>query len=98
MLNPGELSILEQACRTSDELARLEAAVRALPELTTTGSTGQIKPHPLLAEARAHRLLLERLVGALALPDEGEEQGFASGPEARSEGGSWPVAGEAHRA
>jgi hypothetical protein len=79
VLNPGELSMLEQACRTSDELARLEAAVRALPELTTTGSTGQIKPHPLLAEARAHRLLLERLVGALSLPDQDEESGLRPG-------------------
>src|SRR5512133_3494015 len=79
VLNLGELSMLEQACRTADELDRLEKAVRALPELTTTGSTGQLKPHPLLAEARAHRLLLERLVGALALPTEDEEVGLRPG-------------------
>ena len=79
VLNPGELSMLEQACRTADELDRLEQAVCALPELTTTGSTGQLKPHPLLAEARAHRLLLERLVGALALPTEDEEVGLRPG-------------------
>jgi hypothetical protein len=79
VLNAGERAMLEQACRTSDELARLEAAVRALPELTTPGSAGQIKPHPLLAEARAHRLLLERLVGALALPTEDEEVGLRPG-------------------
>ena len=73
VLNPGELAMLEQACRTADELDRLERAVRALPELTTAGSTGQVKPHPLLAEVRAHRLLLERLTGSLNLPDEDEE-------------------------
>jgi hypothetical protein len=79
VLNAGELSMLEQACRTADELDRLERAVRQLDSLTTTGSAGQIKPHPLLAEARAHRLLLERLVGALALPDEDEESGLRPG-------------------
>src|SRR5512133_1598078 len=76
VLNPGELSMLEQACRTADELDRLERAVRALPELTTTGSTGQLKPHPLLAEVRAHRLLLERLTTALNLPDEDQDVGL----------------------
>jgi hypothetical protein len=79
VLNAGELAMLEQACRTADELDRLEKAVRALPNLITTGSTGQLKPHPLLAEARAHRQLLERLVGALALPDEDEESGLRPG-------------------
>ena len=43
VLTPAELEMLGQACRTSDELDRLERAVRALPELTTTGSTGQLK-------------------------------------------------------
>ena len=46
VLNAGELAMLEQACRTADELDRLEKAVRALPNLITTGSTGQLKPHP----------------------------------------------------
>jgi hypothetical protein len=67
--------MLGQACRTADELDRLEKAVRALPDLVTTGSTGQLKPHPLLAEVRAHRLLLERLTSALNLPDDDQEVG-----------------------
>jgi hypothetical protein len=79
VLNPGEFAMLEQACRTADELDRLERAVRALPDLVTTGSTGQLKPHPLLAEVRAHRLLLERLTTALNLPDEDEESGLRPG-------------------
>ena len=62
--------MLAEACRTTDELDRLERAVRVLPELTTTGSTGQLKPHPLLEEVRRDRTLLERLTTALALPDE----------------------------
>jgi hypothetical protein len=57
VLTPAELEMLGKACRTADELDRLERAVRALPELTVPGSMGQPKPHPLLAEVRAHRLL-----------------------------------------
>jgi hypothetical protein len=79
VLTAAESEMLAQACRTTDELDRLERAVRVLPDLTTTGSTGQLKPHPLLAEVRAHRLLLERLTTALALPDEDEESGMRPG-------------------
>src|SRR5829696_3615095 len=79
MLTPAELEMLGQACRTRDELDRLERAVRALPELTTTGSTGQLRPHPLLAEVRAHRQLLQRLVDSLNLPDEHQEIGLRAG-------------------
>jgi hypothetical protein len=79
VLNPAEVAMLEQACRTVDELDRLERAVRSLPELTATGSTGQLKPHPLLGEVRAHRQLLERITTALSLPDEGEDVGLRPG-------------------
>jgi hypothetical protein len=83
--------MLGQACRTTDELDRLERAVRALHELTTTGSTGQLKPHPLLAEVRAHRLLLERLTTALCLPDEDQEVGLRPGQKhgQRAAEGRW---------
>jgi hypothetical protein len=91
ILTPAELEMLGQACRTSDELDRLEKAVRALPELTTTGSTGQLKPHPLLSEVRAHRLLLERLTTALCLPNEDEEVGLRPGQKhaQRAARGRW---------
>src|SRR5829696_5270684 len=79
VLTPGELAMLVEACRTSDELDRLEREVRALPELTTTGSVGQVKAHPLLGEVRAHRQLLERLAGALNLPDVDQEVGLRAG-------------------
>ena len=79
VLTPAELSMLGEACHTADELDRLERAVRALPDLIVAGSTGQPKAHPLLAEVRAHRLLLERLTGSLNLPDEDEEQGLRPG-------------------
>jgi hypothetical protein len=74
-LTPAELANLAEAARTADELDRLERAVRALPELTTRGSTGQVRPHPLLAEVRSHRQLLERLTTALALPNIDQEAG-----------------------
>jgi hypothetical protein len=83
--------MLGQACRTTDELDRLERAVRVLPELTTTGSTGQLKPHPLLEEVRRHRTLLERLTTALALPDEDQTVGLAWGVTACTEGGESPL-------
>ena len=47
-----------------------------LPELTTTGSMGQPKAHPLLNEVRRHREILNRLCGALALPGNGEVVGM----------------------
>jgi hypothetical protein len=79
VLTAAEVEMLGQACRTCDELDRLEKAVRSLPELTVQGSMGQPKSHPLLAEVRAHRLLLERLTTALCLPDEDQEVGLRPG-------------------
>ena len=73
VLTPAELQMLAEACRTADEVDRLEKAVRALPELVVSGSTGQPKAHPLLEEVRRYRLLLERLTTALNLPDQDEE-------------------------
>jgi hypothetical protein len=75
VLTASELAMLEQAARTADELDRLEQAVRELSDFVVRGSTGQPKPHPLLAEVRAHRQLLERLTTALCLPNVNQEQG-----------------------
>jgi hypothetical protein len=79
VLTAAEVEMLGQACRTADELDRLECAVRQLSDLTVVGSTGQPRAHPLLEEVRRHRLLLERLTGALNLPDEDEEVGLRPG-------------------
>ena len=79
VLTAAEVEMLGQACRTADELDRLERAVRQLSELTVRGSTGQPKAHPLLEEVRRHRVLLERLTGALCLPDDDEEVGLRPG-------------------
>jgi hypothetical protein len=79
VLTPAELEMPAQACRTADELDRLERAVRQLSELTVRGSTGQPKAHPLLEEVRRHRVLLERLTSALCLPNEDEQVGRTPG-------------------
>lgn len=73
-LEPQELALLAEAARTTDELAAITGALAAA-DVTTTGAAGQTRAHPLFAEARAHRLTLAKLLGALDLPAEGEEVG-----------------------
>lgn len=51
-----------QVEHTLAEIAGLEKALDGA-ELVVTGSTGQPKGHPVLAELRAHRVLLLRLLG-----------------------------------
>ena len=44
--------------------------------MTSIGYAGQPRPHPLLGSLRAERLLLERLVAGLHLPDDTREVGM----------------------
>lgn len=67
-LRPDELLLLEKVCRTADDVARIETAVVGEP-LTTLGSTGQVRAHPLLAELRGMRVVLAALLRQLDLPD-----------------------------
>jgi hypothetical protein len=78
VLTPAETAVLTEAARTADELARLEQAVRGLEEFVVKGYAGQPRPHPLLNEARQHRVLLHRLVESLNLPDDDQEVGLRS--------------------
>lgn len=71
---PDEVLLLEKACRTADEAARLDEAARDAP-LLTLGSMGQERVNPLLAEARATRALLAVLLKALALSDVEDDAG-----------------------
>lgn len=77
-LRADELLLLEKACRTADDCARLDEAVAAAP-LTVKGSMGQVREHPLLAQARQTRALLAALLKQLALPDEVEASGGGAG-------------------
>lgn len=69
-LRPDEERLLASACRTVDELAKLERALKRAPA-TVVGSKGQDRPNPLYGEVRAHRLALKQLLVALDL-DEGD--------------------------
>jgi hypothetical protein len=77
-MNAGELEILRQACRTSDEIVLLEAALRG-SSFVVAGYSGQPRPNPLLKIIQDHRLLLRRLVDSLALPDDDQEHGMRPG-------------------
>ncbi|MFJ5306126.1 hypothetical protein [Streptomyces sp. NPDC088350] len=82
-LGPGETALLVEACRTVDELEAMGLALAAGPALVQ-GSTGQPKASPLFAEARAHRLVLGKLLEQMALPDEGEDVGRTPNQERAS--------------
>lgn len=67
-LRPDELILLENACRTIDRVAELDAAMVGQP-LVTRGSMGQNRENPLLAESRLQRTLLRQTLAQLKLPD-----------------------------
>lgn len=66
------VEILHEACATISTIDRL-AEVLDSDGLMATGSKGQIKPHPALAEIRAQRGSLQRLLKALEVPDDDDE-------------------------
>lgn len=82
-LSADELALLGQACRTLDELESIGSSLAAGPVIVH-GSTGQPKASALFAEARAHRLVLAKLLDQLALPAEGEEVGKTPAQERAS--------------
>jgi len=73
-LDPAEAAMLHELARNLDECDALVALLAGQP-LVVTGSRGQPRPHPLLAELREHRKASERLAAALALPAGGESVG-----------------------
>lgn len=68
-LRPDELRVLEDACRQVDLVERIEKEL-ADQDLIVRGSQGQPVANPLVQEIRQHRATLQRLLGALKLPDE----------------------------
>lgn len=81
-LRADELSILEDACRETDIIERLEDELKDSP-LMVKGSMGQLVASPLVSEVRQHRNTKRSALMALRLPD-GEGSTSA---EARSEAG-----------
>ncbi|WP_062311537.1 hypothetical protein [Demequina rhizosphaerae] len=68
-LTDSETLVLEEACRVLDRLDMLDDAIRNTGAMVT-GSQGQPVTNGLLTEARGQQLVLARLVGVLALPDD----------------------------
>ncbi|GAA1679659.1 hypothetical protein GCM10009745_24470 [Kribbella yunnanensis] len=68
-LTDSEVQLLRAVCRLLDEIELLEAAIDR-DGVVVRGSTGQIRVHPAVAEARGHRVAAARLIAQLALPDQ----------------------------
>src|SRR5258706_11830823 len=81
-LAPHERVILMQCCRVADRLDAIEAELGSA-DLVVTGSTGQPKSHPLLAEWRAQARVLESLSRALSIPPPGGQGGPPPAPPPR---------------
>ncbi|MGI8537715.1 MAG: hypothetical protein ACR2K2_14820 [Mycobacteriales bacterium] len=78
-LRADELRLLEAACRTLDDLTRLEAEL-AGSDLMVTGAAGQVRASPLVGEIRSHRDLLRKLTAQLRLPDAAGQVNTAAQP------------------
>ena len=79
VLNAVELAQLGAACKLSDRIAVLEAALAEEQQLRSTGSTGQPVLNPLLAEIRMHTQLMTQTLGRLKLDVPEEKSRMAGG-------------------
>ena len=68
LIDADETELLVETCRQLDVCEAL-AAVVARDGVLSVGSTGAVRAHPAVAELRAARLALARLVAQLDLPD-----------------------------
>lgn len=67
-LRQDELTILEDICRETDLITKMDAELRGR-EMIVAGSTGQDTINPLVPELRAHRAARAGLWAKLKLPD-----------------------------
>ncbi|MFJ1995721.1 hypothetical protein [Streptomyces asiaticus] len=81
-LDPDETVLLEEACRLTDEVDVLTAALDA-GGLMVKGSRGQQVANPLIRELRQHRLALARVLRQLGATNPGEDTGERSTPSQR---------------
>ncbi len=85
-LRPDEEALLVAACRTIDELAKLEATL-AEASPTVQGSRGQTRANPLVSAVREHRRVLRELLGSLGLAEADAIAGEGRSDLARSHAG-----------
>ena len=69
VLDPAETEVLVEVCRLLDQCEHLQELLDR-DGLEVAGSTGQARVHPAVAELRANRQALGRLLAQLDLPDE----------------------------
>ena len=70
VLNPVELTVLERACRTVDQIGQLEDELAELDSWEVTGRFAQPQTHPHVEQIRRLTVVLEHLLTSLKLPDE----------------------------
>src|SRR5690242_7939535 len=80
-LAPHELELLRQACRVTDHLARIDAALMD-SDVVVEGYSGQPRSHPLLQASADQRRVLDALFRSMALPYPDEETGRRRSPAA----------------
>lgn len=80
-LSPAELELLRQACRVTDNLARIDAAL-ADSDVVVEGYNGQPRAHPLLQASADQRRVLDGLFRSMALPMPDEQEGRRRSPAA----------------
>jgi hypothetical protein len=81
-LRADEMALLASACRQVDEIGDMERILRKAPTMIP-GSRGQMRPHPLLAELRQHRLALAKLLAQLDFSTDAVDQGLARSDSGR---------------
>lgn len=98
-LEPDEVEVLVEVCRTLDQVETLQAAVDR-DGLTVRGSVGQVRIHPAVSELRSSRLALGKLLAQLELPDlDGEALSSPTQARARKAARSrWDAAARAREA
>jgi hypothetical protein len=77
-LRPDELTLLAEAGRVADQIARLDETIAAEPTMIS-GSHKQPVVHPAISEARQQRALLASLLKRLDIPEEPEADGSWDG-------------------
>lgn len=93
-LKIDELVVLKAACKTLDDIERLEKALVGQP-LVMPGVAGQDRVHPLLVEIRGMRSLAASLFKQLRLPEPGESSVSRSAQARTAAQARWAKPGSA---